>query len=166
MCPAAARSCAAWLVSAGDIQDGVHFVGVLPEFLDRLGSRQAEHSILRRLASRFTSFMTGNAPVPVPITRRSHPHGIFSSVDSGVCPKASRKLFVWLLVALADLAAMDHHVVLVRDAVDTDRTEGKRFDPHGWPVGYCSARPCAAADAKRPLGCFEGGCDRACGGFQ
>src|SRR5260370_1880366 len=34
--------------------------------------------------------MTGKAPVPVPITSRRHFHGIFSSMDKGVCPKASR----------------------------------------------------------------------------
>src|SRR5713101_9514142 len=32
--------------------------------------------ILRRLASCFTSFITGSAPVPVPITNRRHFHGI------------------------------------------------------------------------------------------
>src|SRR5712692_11967585 len=34
--------------------------------------------------------MTGSAPVPVPITSRRHFHGIFSSTDRGVCPKAAR----------------------------------------------------------------------------
>jgi hypothetical protein len=33
--------------------------------------------ILRRAASRFTSLMTGSAPVPVPITSRRHFQGIF-----------------------------------------------------------------------------------------
>ena len=42
--------------------------------------------IFRRLASRFTSSMTGNAPVPVPITSRLHFQGISSSIDNGVCP--------------------------------------------------------------------------------
>src|SRR6266542_5508928 len=34
--------------------------------------------------------MTGRAPVPVPMTSRLHFHGIFSSAESGVWPKASR----------------------------------------------------------------------------
>ena len=36
------------------------------------------------------SSMIGNAPVPVPMTSRWHLQGISSSMDSGVCPKASR----------------------------------------------------------------------------
>ena len=44
----------------------------------------------RRLASFFTSSMTGKAPVPVPMTSRLHFHGIFSSAESGVWPKDSR----------------------------------------------------------------------------
>src|SRR6516165_990010 len=47
------------------------------------------NSILRRLASRFTSCITGSAPVPVPTTRRRHCHGIFSSRESGVCPNSA-----------------------------------------------------------------------------
>src|SRR6516225_274513 len=60
-------------------------------------------SILRRLASACTSFITGNAPVPVPTTRRRHFHGIASSSDNGVCPKASRNLFEAWQDAHADL---------------------------------------------------------------
>jgi hypothetical protein len=46
--------------------------------------------IFRRLASCFTSFMTGSAPVPVPITSFLHFQGIFSLTESGVWPKVSR----------------------------------------------------------------------------
>jgi hypothetical protein len=45
------------------------------------------------LAFFFTSSMTGRAPVPVPMTSRLHFHGIFSSVESGVWPKASRNFW-------------------------------------------------------------------------
>src|SRR5271166_4456805 len=48
------------------------------------------NSILRRSASRLTSSITGRAPSPVPTTNRLHFHGISSSRESGVCPKASR----------------------------------------------------------------------------
>jgi hypothetical protein len=46
--------------------------------------------ILRRLASRFTSSITGSAPVPVPITSCLHVQGIFYLIDNGVWAKASR----------------------------------------------------------------------------
>ena len=48
------------------------------------------NSTFRRLASSFTSFMTGSAPVPVPITSFLHFQGIFSSTESGVWPNSSR----------------------------------------------------------------------------
>ena len=47
------------------------------------------NSILRRAAFRFTSSITGSAPVPVPITSRRHFHGISSSMDKGVCPNCA-----------------------------------------------------------------------------
>src|SRR5215831_17708399 len=50
-------------------------------------------AILRRLASLLTSSITGKAPVPVPIIRRRHCHGIFSSTETGVCPNSSRNFF-------------------------------------------------------------------------
>src|SRR5262249_13650604 len=51
------------------------------------------NAILRRLASLLTSSITGMAPVPVPITRRRHCQGIFSSTETGVCPNSSRNFF-------------------------------------------------------------------------
>src|ERR1700730_3398759 len=51
------------------------------------------NSTRRRSASSFTSFITGKRPyAPVPITSRRHFHGIFSSMDKGVCPNSSRNL--------------------------------------------------------------------------
>ena len=42
----------------------------------------------------FTSSITGGAPsAPVPTTRRRQSQGMFSSIDNGVWPKASRKGF-------------------------------------------------------------------------
>src|SRR5437667_11781499 len=46
--------------------------------------------ILRRLASAFTSSITGKAPVPVPIRSRRHFQGMASLGEIGVCPKAAR----------------------------------------------------------------------------
>src|SRR5215510_16288312 len=48
---------------------------------------------LRRLASLFTTSITGKAPVPVPMIRRRHLQGIFSSTEIGVCPNSSRNFF-------------------------------------------------------------------------
>src|SRR2546425_5493619 len=67
------------------VPSGFCFSSLIAWFAGRINSL-----ILRRLASRFTSFMTGNAPVPVPITRRRHFQGIFSSTESGVCPNSPR----------------------------------------------------------------------------
>src|SRR5207245_1265090 len=48
------------------------------------------------------------------------------------------ELFGWFFLPLADLAAIDHHVVLVRGPVDTDRTEGKLLEAHTllWRILY------------------------------
>src|SRR3989442_10061696 len=67
--------------SASHVQDGIAVGRFLLQNLESAGRRQS---------SSFTSFITGNAPVPVPTTRRRHFQGIFSSTESGVCPKASR----------------------------------------------------------------------------
>jgi hypothetical protein len=76
--------------------------------------------ILRRLASRFTSFITGSAPVPAPITSLRHSQGIFSFTDNGVCPKASRNFLDAFFLALTDFPAIDHHVVFVRGPINPD----------------------------------------------
>jgi hypothetical protein len=81
---------------------------------------KTSNSTLRRWASCLTSSITGS---PVPTTRRWHFHGIFSSTDSGVWPNSSRNFFGGFLLALADLPAIDHNVVLVGTAVDLDGAE-------------------------------------------
>src|SRR5258705_10068215 len=88
------------------------------------------NSTWRRSASRFTSFITGKRPyAPVPIKSRWHFHGIFSSIDKGVCPNSSRNLLEGDF-AFADLPAVDHHVLLVRAAVDSNGAEGKFIEVH------------------------------------
>src|SRR5262249_47457682 len=63
------------------------------------GVLRRSSSTLRRLASRFTSFITGRAPFPpVPITSRRHFQGIFSLIESGVWPYASRNGFEGFLL--------------------------------------------------------------------
>ena len=76
--------------------------------------------ILRRCASRFTSSMTGVAPVPVSITSRRHFQGMSSSIEGGVCPKAARNFLDGFFFALADVAPVDHDIMLVSLPIDTD----------------------------------------------
>src|SRR6202051_3743819 len=85
--------------------------------------------ILRRCASRFTSSITGNAPVPVPITSRRHFQGISSSIESGVCPNSSRNFLEGFFLRLPSI---NYHVVLVGRPVNTDRTKREIFEPHGY----------------------------------
>jgi len=77
--------------------------------------------------------MIGNAPVPVPMTSRRHFQGISSSMDSGVCPKASRNFLDGFFLRLPNLAAIDHHVVFVGGAIDADRTKRVRFEADAAP---------------------------------
>jgi hypothetical protein len=95
---------------------------------------------LRRLASSLTFSITGMAPVPVPITRRRHFQGISSSMESGVCPKASRNRFDGFFLAFADFPAVDHYVVLVGSPVDADRAEARLLEAHGHLRGYYTRR--------------------------
>src|SRR5215831_11211095 len=60
-------------------------------FLRTTGER--EQCDLAAFASLFTSSITGRAPVPVPMIRRRHCQGIFSSIETGVCPNSSRNFF-------------------------------------------------------------------------
>src|ERR1700675_4000557 len=105
--------------------------------------------ILRRCASRFTSSMTGNAPVPVPITSRRHFQGISSSIESGVCPNSSRNFWEGFFFALADLPSIDYHVKLVGGPVNTDRTEREIFEPHGYFRTLELVRPSFAHNPTR-----------------
>src|SRR6266849_1173497 len=44
--------------------------------------------------------------------------------------KLVAELFRRFFLALADLAAVNHHVVVAGDAIDPDRTEGKLVEAH------------------------------------
>jgi len=50
--------------------------------------------------------------------------------------KVAAEFLGWLLFALADLPAVDDHVVFVGDAIDADRTEGKLLEAHGYLRRY------------------------------
>jgi hypothetical protein len=62
--------------------------------------------------------MTGSAPSPVPTTKRRHFHGISSSSESGVCPKASRNFLEAFFFLITNLASVDHHIIAVFNAID------------------------------------------------
>jgi hypothetical protein len=57
-----------------------------------------------------------------------------SLAERGVWPHRSRKSLRGLLPALADLAALDHHVVVVRDVVNLKRAEREGIEPHRAPL--------------------------------
>ena len=62
-----------------NVQDRIGLLWVFLQRPDSFGCRQYANLTLRRCASLFTSSMTGNAPVPVPITSCRHFQGISSS---------------------------------------------------------------------------------------
>jgi hypothetical protein len=79
---------------ACNVQDRVNLVWIFLQGIDSFGCRrygQSDFAAMR--ASRFTSSMTGMAPVPVSITSRRHFQGMSSSIEGGVCPNAARFLF-------------------------------------------------------------------------
>jgi hypothetical protein len=89
------------------------------------------NSMWRRSASRSTSFITGKRPyAPVPITSRWHFQGIFSSVDRGRMPKLVTELLGGCLLAFADFSAVDHYILLVGEAVDSEGAEGQFIEVH------------------------------------
>jgi hypothetical protein len=67
------------------VASGACFNSLIACFVGRMRSL-----ILRRLASHFTSSITGNPPVPVPITSRRHFQEILSFTEIGVCPNWPR----------------------------------------------------------------------------
>jgi hypothetical protein len=92
--------------------------------------RTMTNSTWRRSASSFTSFITGKRPyTPVPITSRQHFQGILSSMDKAVSKLVTESPGRSFL-AFADFPAVDHHVLLVRAAVDSEGAEGKFVEVH------------------------------------
>jgi hypothetical protein len=92
------------------------------------------NSTWRRSASSFTSFITGKRPyAPMPITSRWHFQDIFFSDGQGCMPKLVTEFPRRRLPAFADFSAIDHHVLLVRAAVDSEGTEGKLVEVYAPP---------------------------------
>src|SRR5215475_1001078 len=114
--------------SACHVQDGVCFLRVLTQLVNRLGCRQHEqldmaapgflfHFVHDRQAAR-----SGADDQP-----SAFPRDLFLRRKRRVAETLSEFLGR-LLLTLADLATVDDHVVLVSDAVDADRTEGERLE--------------------------------------
>ena len=45
-------------------------------------------------------------------------------------PELAVELFGWFSLPLTDLAAVNHHIVLVGDAINPDVTKGKLVEAH------------------------------------
>src|SRR5713226_6912678 len=74
------------------------------------------NSTLRRSASRFTSFITGNLPyVPVPTMSWLHFQGMSSLTDNGACPNSARNFldgfFLRLLILPRSITTSCSYVV-------------------------------------------------------
>src|SRR5271157_381396 len=76
--------------SASYVQDGVGLLRLLLQQLDGLFRRHDEQFDFAAFSLSLHLLHHRQAPLPVPTTRRRHFHGIPSSSESGVCPKASR----------------------------------------------------------------------------
>src|SRR6266581_4975247 len=88
------------------------------------------NSTLRRSASRFTSSITGNRPyAPVPITSRWHFHGISFDGERRV-PKLLMESLRRLLLAFANLPAVDDEVVLVGGFANAKRAKAEISEVH------------------------------------
>jgi len=66
-------------------------------------------------------------------------------------PKLLAKLPGWLFLALVDLPAVNHHIVLVGDVIDFDLTKRKIFEAHLHPPAHIVpllsySRPILASD--------------------
>jgi hypothetical protein len=97
---------------------GACFSPLIAFFVGRIASW-----ILRRVASFFTSSMTGKAPVPVPIHQVLALPGYLLLDGNWRVSEGFTELLGWLLLALADFTAIDHHLVLTGGPVNPDRTE-------------------------------------------
>src|SRR6266446_1895763 len=90
------------------------------------------NSTLRRSASRFTSFITGNLPyVPVPTMSWLHFQGMSSLTDNGVCPKWARNFldgfFLRLLILPRSITTSCSYVV---PSICLQRAEREIFELH------------------------------------
>src|SRR5215813_4991599 len=77
-------------LSTRHVQDGIRFVRMLFQLFDGLGGRENEQGDLA--AFRFFLYIVHHrqATRPVPIIKRLHFQGIFSSIETGVCLNSSR----------------------------------------------------------------------------
>jgi hypothetical protein len=96
----------------------------------RSASQHVHTPVHARVASRFTSFITGSAPVPVPITHRRHFQGISSSTHSGLCPKASRNFLDAFFLRLWTVPRSITTSCSWGDAIDAERTESEILEAH------------------------------------
>jgi hypothetical protein len=86
---------------------------------------------LRRWASPFTSFITGNRPyTPVPMMSWRHFQGIFILYRKRRVAESVDKLLGRSFLPFADLAAINDDVMLACRTVDPNGAEGKMVEAH------------------------------------
>src|SRR5438876_4333323 len=94
----------------------------------------ATSSTPRRRASRSTSGITGSEPsAPVPTTRVAHFQGMFSSVDSGVCPYRSRngfEAFFFRLLTVPRSSTMSFSYVVQSIRIEPKLNRSTRIPPY------------------------------------
>ena len=100
-------------------------------FINGLGVGTTSNSTLRRslrasLLSSPAAFHTLRYPLPAAGISRVCP----SSMERGVRPNSWWNFLDGCFLRFADLAAVNHHVKIARDAIDVDGTEGKLIEAH------------------------------------
>jgi hypothetical protein len=112
-------------------QNGVGVVGVLLQRLYRFSGRKNQQFDLAPLGfslhvvhHRESAVSAGANYQALALPRNS------SLIESGVCLNASRNFLDAFFLPLADVFTIDHHIVLMSDAVDPDRAESKVFETH------------------------------------
>src|SRR5215510_3844650 len=123
--------------SAGHVQDGVCFLRVLAQLLNRLDCRQHQQLDMAALGFLFhfvhhrQSACSGADDQPSTFPRDLFLHRKWRVAE--IVPK----FLGGLLLTLADLPTIDEHVVFVSDPVDTDRTKRERLKADRFHCLHC-----------------------------
>ncbi len=113
------------------MEDGVSFVRVLLQRVDRSGSGKDEQFDFTALGFELHFFHHRQGAVgPCADYQPATFSGYFLLRGERSASEGIAKFFGGFFLALADLTAVNHHVVLVGDAIDPDGTEGKIFETH------------------------------------
>jgi hypothetical protein len=118
-------------LSAGDVQNGVGFVGALLQHLYRLSCRKNEQF---DLASRgFTLHLVHHREPALSAGANYQAAalpGYFFPDREGCMTEGVTEFLGRFFLPLADLPMIDHHIVLVSNTVDPNRAESKILETH------------------------------------